>query len=87
MVITGKPQNSDGIINFMASKYNEHHSGKKYDFSKFSGEPNVNYYDEDNTKKSKFSDFNLKRMKSKNNGNSSSDDEDAIIYNYKKNNN
>lgn len=35
----GKPANSQGITNFMASKHNDKHNGKKYDFSKFlSGE-------------------------------------------------
>ena len=35
----GRPVNSQGITNLMASKHNEKHNGKKYDFSKFlSGE-------------------------------------------------
>lgn len=31
----GKPQNSDGIINFMASKYKEKHKGKQYNFARY----------------------------------------------------
>lgn len=32
---SGSPTNSDGIINFVESKHNEKHNGKKYDFEKY----------------------------------------------------
>lgn len=94
----GAPQNSDGIINFMDSKYKEKHKGKKYDFAKFtSGDAVSDSSDEDTNSKSKK--FNPKKVnfKAKNNeeidpiqSNSSNfllDNEDAIVVNFKNDNN
>ena len=92
---SGRPENSDGIINFMSSKYNEKHKGKKYDFDKYTGNSSNN----DETKKGKRSSkFDPKKVNFGNNpsdvepiqtnpSNYTSDDEDAIITNLKKNNN
>lgn len=37
----GKPQNSDGIINFLPAKYKEKHKGKNYDFSRFTSDDGI----------------------------------------------
>lgn len=94
---SGRPENSDGIINFMASKYNEKHKGKKYDFTKFTGESGNSSNTGQKSKRS-LSKFNPKNVNFKENSinaepiqsnpsNYVSDDEDAIITNLKKNNN
>lgn len=86
----GRPQNSDGIINFMPSKYKEKHKGKKYDFTKYSSNNGISSTsDEDDGTKRR---FNPKNVNFENNNefdpvqfNSSSnyllDNDDAIIVN------
>lgn len=72
----GKPQNSDGTMNFMASKYKEKHKGKKYDFTKYSSNNGVSETSDDNNEK-----FNLKHI---NFENGTSDGYDPIRTNTSK---
>ena len=93
----GAPQNSDGIINFMAPKYKERHKGKKYDFAKYTSSDAISEGDENISSNNKK--FNPKKVSFKNaksdeidpiQSNTSSnyliDNEDAIVVNLKKNN-
>ncbi len=95
---SGTPKNSDGIINFVPSKYKEKHKSKKYDFAKYiSGAaisdesrkiPN-NKKKNLKTKKSSFKDnFNGEEgpIQSDSSSNNLFNNEDAIIVNFKKNN-
>ena len=86
----GKPQNSDGVIEFMASKYKEPHKGKTYNFSKYSISNGVvahDNHDNNDTKKHKkknnFEDDNddidIDPIKSTSNSNYLLNNEDAII--------
>ena len=54
----GQPQNSDGIINFMASKYKERHNGKKYDFAKYTSSDAISSATDDNNSSSNSRRFN-----------------------------
>ena len=97
---SGRPTNSEGIINLMSSKYKEKHKGKNHDFAKYinpSGTSDTSSYDE-GSKKSKR--FNPKKAIQENinndeidpiASNTSSkyifDNEDAIVVNFKKNDN
>jgi len=94
----GAPQNSDGIINFMAPKYKEKHKGKKYDFTKYTSADAIS--DSDESSSSSSSKFNPKRVSFKNtktdeidpiqsnaSANFLMDNEDAIVVNFKKNDN
>ena len=94
---SGRPENSDGVINFIAAKYKEKHSGKKYDFTKFTGESSSSSDSSDKKTKRGLSRFNPKKVNFKENSvdvdpiqanpsNYTTDDEDAIISNLKKNN-
>lgn len=93
----GAPQNSDGIINFMAPKYKEKHKGKKYDFTKYTSPDAVSSSDDDissssrkfNPKKVSFKDTKNDEVDPIQNNNSSSfliDNDDAIVINFKKDN-
>ena len=91
----GKPQNSDGIINFMPSKYKEKHKGKKYDFSRFMVGNAIENTDNDSSNKKKFNPRKV-RFNDKHGdidpiqSNSSKylfDNEDAIVVNLNPNNN
>ena len=92
---SGAPVNSDGIINFVESKYYEKHSGKKYDFEKFIYGNGVSDGDSGSSKKSK---FNPKNVNFKNNDNGEDDpiqanpaseylfnNEDAVVVDLRKN--
>ena len=93
----GAPQNSDGIINFMAPKYKEKHKGKKYDFAKYTSSDAISDVNDDSSSSSKK--FNPKKVSFKNNKNNEVDpiqsnssnlflnNEDAIVVNFKKNDN
>ncbi len=92
---SGTPKNSDGIINFVPAKYNEKQKVKKYDFSKYIS--NVAVTDESgsnkrgNIFKSKKSskDSSIDENSPIQSDNSSKylfDNEDAIVVNFKKNN-
>lgn len=50
---SGKPQNSDGTISFMASKYKEKHKGKKYNFAKYLSNNGVSQNSSEATSKRK----------------------------------
>ena len=88
---SGKPQNSEGSLDFIASKHKEKHSPKKYNFEKFT---NGTISDDSESKKTK---FNLKKLKfdddsgeinpiqDNNNSKFLFDNEDAIIFNLKDN--
>lgn len=92
----GAPQNSDGIINFIAPKYKEKHKGKKYDFAKYTSSDAISDSNDDNPSGKK---FNPKKVNFKDNktdevdpiqSNSSNlflDNDDAIVVNFKKNGN
>ena len=96
----GQPQNSDGIINFMASKYKEKHNGKKYDFAKYTSSDAISSVTDDNNSSSNSRRFNPTKVAFDNKkthevdpiqSNTSSnyflDNDDAIVVNFKKNNN
>ncbi len=93
----GAPQNSDGIINFMAPKYKEKHKGKKYDFAKYTSSDAISDSNDDSPSSKK---FNPKKVSFKDNktdevdpiqSNTSSNlflnNDDAIVVNFKKDNN
>jgi len=93
---SGTPKNSDGIINFVPSKYKEKHKGKNYDFSKYISGTAIT---DESGKPQKGKRFNPKNaiFKDPTDGednpiqaDSSSkylfDNEDAIVVNFKKNN-
>ena len=91
----GAPQNSDGIINFIAPKYKEKHKGKKYDFAKYTSTDAIADADDDGSPNKK---FNPKKVSFKNNENDEVDpiqsntsdlfldNDDAIVVKFKKNN-
>ena len=60
---SGKPNNSYGVMNFMASKYKEKHNGKRYDFAKYLTGGGV--VDENNTSFSTLSEDMAKRQLSR----------------------
>lgn len=87
----GGPRNSVGIINFMSAKYKSKHSGKKYDFSKYTSNNGISSSDDSISKNNKFDLKNI-NFKNENNeydpiqSNSSEfllDNDDAIIVNFK----
>ena len=93
---SGTPKNSDGIINFVPSKYKEKHKTKNYDFSKYISGTAIT---DESGKPQKGKKFNPKNaiFKDSTDGednpiqtDSSSkylfDNEDAIVVNFKKNN-
>ena len=93
----GRPMNSDGIINFIAPKYNEKHKGKKYDFSKYVENNGVSDSESNASSKSKKV-FDPKKVKfrDKSTGEDNPiqanpiseylfDNEDAVVVNLKKN--
>lgn len=71
----GAPQNSDGIINFIDSKYKEKHKGKKYDFTKYiSGEAISSYNDDDDDDSfSRAKKFNPRKVNFRNHDNNEVD--------------
>ena len=93
----GAPQNSDGVINFIAPKYKEKHKGKKYDFTKYvstdaitdvddeGGSPNRKF----NPKKVSFKDTKTDEVDpiQSNTSNIFLDNDDAIVVKFKKNDN
>ena len=88
---SGKPENSEGVLDFLPSKYKEKHTPKKYNFEKFTN--NTIAEDSDNKKKK----FNIRKLKfddnsgeinpiqDNNNSKFIFDNEDAIIFNLKDN--
>ena len=88
----GAPQNSDGIINFMAPKYKEKHKGKKYDFTKYTSSDAISDSDDTSSTTKK---FNPRKVSFKDkstdevdpiqsNSNMFLDNDDAIVVNLKK---
>ena len=90
---SGKPKNSDGVINFVPSKYKEKHRAKNYDFARYIAGAAIS--DEDGVPKTS----KKRRKKSSFNNNSSNDDdpikadnstsylfdnEEAIVVNFNK---
>ncbi len=91
----GAPQNSDGIINFMAPKYKEKHKGKKYDFAKYTSSDAISDSNDDassigskfNPKKVSFKDKKTDEddpIQSNTSSNLFLDNDDAIVVNFKK---
>ncbi len=70
----GTPVNSDGIINFVESKHNDKHSGKKYDFEKYIYGDGISNNDSEPSRNSR---FNIKKNNSKHTDN---DEEDPIKF-------
>ena len=87
---SGKPAGSEGNLDFVAGKYKEKHTSKKYNFEKFT---NGSITDDSNSKKKKFNVKNLKFEDAYGDVNPIKDNtskflfdnEDAIIFNLKKN--
>ena len=88
----GAPQNSDGIINFMAPKFKEKHKGKKYDFTKYTSSDAISDSDDTSSTTKK---FNPRKVSFKDkstdevdpiqsNSNMFLDNDDAIVVNFKK---
>ena len=93
---SGKPSNSDGVINFVPAKYKEKHKSKKYDFSKYISGDVVSDKNALNNNSKKFNPKKVNFTDSSTGdenpiqSNSSQylfDNEDAIVVNLKKNNN
>ena len=93
---SGTPKNSDGIINFVPSKYKEKHKGKNYDFSKYISGTAISDEAGRPQKGKKFNPRNA-MFKDPTDGEDSPiqadssskylfDNEDAIVVNFKKNN-
>lgn len=97
----GRPINSDGIINFMASKYKEKHKGKSYDFSRFTSDDGISTKEISDKKSKKFNPQNVNFNDDDNNNNNEInpiqknpslsnylfESEDAIVVNLKKDDN
>ena len=90
----GAPQNSDGIISFIAPKYKEKHKGKKYDFAKYTSSDAISdSNDNDGSSKKRFNPNKVSFRDNKNDevdpiqSNTSNiflDNDDAIVVNFKK---
>ena len=88
----GAPQNSDGIINFMAPKYKEKHKGKKYDFTKYTSSDAISDSDDTSSTTKKFNPRKVSFKDKSNdevdpiqsNSNMFLDNDDAIVVNFKK---
>lgn len=87
---SGKPAGSEGILDFVASKYKEKHTSKKYNFEKFT---NGSISDDSNNKKKKFSqkspwakdEYGDVNPIKDNSSKFLFDNDDAIVFNLKKN--
>ena len=91
----GTPQNSDGIIDFISSKYKEKHNGKKYDFSKYISSDAISDSDNGSSISKKFNPRKVSFKDDKtdevdpiqsNTSNMFLDNDDAIVVKFKKNN-
>ena len=87
---SGKPDRSEGILDFVASKYKEKHTSKKYNFEKFT---NGSISNDSNNKKKKFSqkspwakdEYGDVNPIKDNSSKFLFDNDDAIVFNLKKN--
>ena len=92
----GSPQNSDGVINFIAPKYKEKHKGKKYDFAKYISTDAISDADEESSSSKRFNPKKVSFKDTKNDevdpiqSNTSNiflDNDDAIVVKFKRDDN